>query len=342
MITLELPRIFAPSSHAQLLKATCQNAKLQEYPWLLALCRTMSEPLLILNEDRRVIKANRILLNLFQLPHESRVLGSTLDIKRSQDLKLREERVRIDGEDYWLIVVTDTRDEVRRRTLERVFLHDILNTAGSVQGLSEVMADAAANDMAILKDSVKHLADQLVEEISAQRDFLAAENGDLVVTPKAAYAADIADLVAKRYCHYSTAEDRQVIVLGADEPVVFRTDPTLLSRVLGNMIKNALEAGDAASVVTVDFGFVPGPDATDPQRSGQVWFSVHNAEHIPAEIQARIFTRSYSTKGAGRGLGTYGMRLLCERYLAGRVGFQTHPTDGTVFTVTLPFDVPCR
>jgi len=342
MVTLELPRIFAPSSHAHLLKATCQNAKLQEYPWLLELCRTMSDPLLILNEDRRVIKANRILLNLFQLTGESQVLGTILDIKDSQDFRLREELVQVDGEDYWLVVIADTRDEVRRRTLERVFLHDILNTAGGMQGLSEVMVDAAPDDMTFLKDTVKHLADQLVDEIIAQRDFLAAENGDLVVSPIAVYAADIADLVAKRYCDHPAAENRQVVQVGAVEPIVFRTDPTLLGRILGNMIKNALEASPDESVVTIDYGFKPGPVPADPRRSGQVWFSVHNAGHIPTEIQSRIFTRLFSTKGAGRGLGTYGMRLLCEGFLAGRVEFQSHPTDGTVFTVTLPFDVPCR
>ena len=32
-------------------------------------------------------------------------------------------------------------------------------------------------------------------------------------------------------------------------------------------------------------------------------------------------TLSFSTKGAGRGLGTYGMKLLTERYLNGSVSF---------------------
>lgn len=342
MVTLESPPIFAPCSHAHRLQATCQNAKLQEYPWLLGLCRTVSDPLLILNQDRRVIKANRVLLNLFRISGESQVLGATLDLKNAQDFRHREELVQVDGDDYWLVVIADTRDEVRRRTLEKVFLHDIMNTAGGMQGLSEVMVDAAPNDMVFLKDTVKHLADQLVDEITAQRDFIAAENGDLMVNPTAVYAADIAGLVAKRYCDHPVAENRQVILIGADAPIVFRTDPTLLSRVLGNMIKNALEASPDASVVTIDYGFKPGPDPVDSRRSGQVWFSVHNAGHIPAEIQPRIFTRSFSTKGAGRGLGTYGMHLLCERFLAGRVEFQSHPTDGTIFTVTLPFDVPCR
>jgi len=337
MVTLDLPRLFAPSLQANLLKARCQNAKLDEYPWLLSLCRAVSNPLVVLNEDRRVIKANAVLLDLLELSHESQLLGKTIDIRDPHDFELNEEFVQVDGEDYWIVTIIDRRDESRRRTLEKVFLHDILNTAGGVQGLSEVMVDAEPHDMEYLKDTVKHLADQLVDEITAQRDFLSAESGDLIVDPRPLNAGELARMVAQRYRNHPVTEDRQVLLLGEDSPVVFQSDPTVVSRVLGNMVKNALEASPEAGVVTIDYGRKPahaGP--------GEVWFSVHNSEYIPAELQSRIFTRSFSTKGSGRGLGTYGMRLLCERFLGGRVEFRSHPTDGTCFTITLPFDGPCK
>lgn len=337
MVTLELPRIFAPTLQANLLKARCQNAKLADYPWLQSLCRAVTEPLVVLNEDRRVVKANQVLLNLLELSHESQLLGKTIDIKDPQDFELREEFVQVDGDEYWIVTLIDRRDESRRRTLEKVFLHDILNTAGGVQGLSEVMVDAEPGDMEYLKDTVKHLADQLVDEITAQRDFLSAESGDLIIDPRPLNAGEMARMVAQRYRNHPVTEDRQVVLVGEEAPVVFQSDPTVVSRVLGNMVKNALEASPKAGVVTVDYGRKPAPTGR-----AEVWFSVHNAGFIPAEIQSRIFTRSFSTKGTGRGLGTYGMRLLCERFLGGRVEFRSHPTDGTVFTITLPFDGTCR
>ncbi len=332
MATVQLPRIFAPSLQANLLKVRCQNAKLSEFPWLLGLCRAIGEPLLILNDDRRVIKANLALLDLFGLAHENQVLGTSLDVTDGLDFAIREEPVWVEGEHYRIVTVIDRRDQARRRTLEKVFLHDILNTAGGVQGLSEVMVDAEPGDMDYLKDTVKHLADQLVDEITAQRDFLSAENGDLMVDVRPLNAGEVARMVAQRYSNHPVTGDRQVFVAGEAGPVVFRTDPTLLSRILGNMVKNALEASPDGSVVTLDYG----------RKPGHAWFSVHNAGFIPTEIQSRIFTRSFSTKGSGRGLGTYGMRLLCERFLGGRVEFRSHPTRGTCFTVTLPFDGPCR
>ena len=61
---------------------------------------------------------------------------------------------------------------------------------------------------------------------------------------------------------------------------------------------------------------------------------------IPEAVQGQVFRRYFSTKGRDRGLGTYGMKLLAEQYLGGRVGFTTDAEQGTRFTVTLPLELP--
>ena len=50
----------------------------------------------------------------------------------------------------------------------------------------------------------------------------------------------------------------------------------------------------------------------------------------------QIFKRSFSTKGKGRGLGTYSVRLLAENYLKGKAGFISNEKEGTIFFVDLP------
>ncbi|MBK8046925.1 MAG: hypothetical protein IPK16_07250 [Anaerolineales bacterium] len=55
-----------------------------------------------------------------------------------------------------------------------------------------------------------------------------------------------------------------------------------------------------------------------------------------ADIQLQVFQRSFSTKGNGRGLGTYSMKLLTERYLQGEVGFVSTPESGTTFFARFP------
>jgi sensor histidine kinase regulating citrate/malate metabolism len=48
---------------------------------------------------------------------------------------------------------------------------------------------------------------------------------------------------------------------------------------------------------------------------------------IPKDVQLQLFQRSFSTKGMGRGWGTYSIRLLTERYLgAGLISFRTKNT----------------
>lgn len=55
------------------------------------------------------------------------------------------------------------------------------------------------------------------------------------------------------------------------------------------------------------------------------------------EVQLQLFQRSFSTKGqSGRGIGTYSMKLLSERYLGGKVEFTSREPEGTVFTLTIP------
>lgn len=68
----------------------------------------------------------------------------------------------------------------------------------------------------------------------------------------------------------------------------------------------------------------------------RVWFEVHNDSFIPREIQLQVFQRSFSTKGEGRGLGTYSIKLLTERYLNGSVEFESSIESGTTFRVVYP------
>jgi len=104
----------------------------------------------------------------------------------------------------------------------------------------------------------------------------------------------------------------------------------LLGRILGNMVKNALEAVPEGAAVTLDGG----------RTAGSVWFSVQNPGVIPPEHLPRVFRRSFSTKGPGRGVGTWSMRILAESYLRGRVTVASDAARGTVFTLILPADGP--
>jgi len=104
------------------------------------------------------------------------------------------------------------------------------------------------------------------------------------------------------------------------------TDPTVARRVIENMVKNAVEATGPDGVVTLG--------AEEIEEAVAV--RVHNPGTIPESVRYQIFQRSFSTKGRGRGLGTYSMRLLGEEYLGGEVSFTTSEREGTTFLFWIP------
>ena len=80
-----------------------------------------------------------------------------------------------------------------------------------------------------------------------------------------------------------------------------------------------------------------GASAEASGHEGGVRFTVRNEGVIPPMVQEHIFQRSFSTKAQyGRGLGTYSMKLLGERYLGGKVSFVSNAECGTVFSLELP------
>lgn len=54
-------------------------------------------------------------------------------------------------------------------------------------------------------------------------------------------------------------------------------------------------------------------------------------------VQLQVFQRSFSTKGIGRGIGTYSIKLFAEKYLGGKVRFESREPTGTLFQVMLPY-----
>jgi len=234
----------------------------------------------------------------------------------------------ISGERFVAFSVADISSEKRRNALERIFFHDILNTAGGVRGYAELIniADLSKEEMKEMSATIELLASRLIEEIMAQQQLTAAENKELIVRPDKFSSLKFIEQMVVLYSKHDVAEGRTISVEPASEDTEIVTDMALLQRVVGNMIKNALEACSPGEEVKVGT-FVKG---------GKVRFRVSNPEAIPRDVQLQIFQRSFSTKGTDRGLGTYSMKLLTEKYLKGEVTFTSTASDGTTFEVAYP------
>ncbi len=74
-------------------------------------------------------------------------------------------------------------------------------------------------------------------------------------------------------------------------------------------------------------------------EDGRAVVEVHNPGEMAEEVKLQLFKRSFSTKSsAGRGIGTYSMKLFGERYLGGKVTFRSSAEGGTAFSFSLPMD----
>jgi PAS domain-containing protein len=234
------------------------------------------------------------------------------------------------GECFTIFALVDISDEKRRRALERVFFHDLLNVAGMLRTALEMKPRADPDDAERLGEKISGISARLIGEIKAQRDLAAAENNELSVNQVPIQSLAFLRHIAEMYASHDAAEKRRLTIAEQAEDVVFSSDSTLLGRVIGNMVKNALEASQPGQTITLGTRAV----------GEEIEFWVHNPTWMPEDVQLQVFQRSFSTKGPGRGLGAYSMKLLSQRYLQGDVSFVSSEGGGTTFRARYPLQLP--
>lgn len=227
-----------------------------------------------------------------------------------------------------LLIAQNIEDEKRREVLERIFFHDIINTASGLKGILNSMEDFPGEDFKALKDMMDISTDTLMEEIYAQKDLLEAENRSLETVTEKGKTASILEDVAAIYQRHETGMDKNIAIAKDSCNIEIFSDKRLLKRIIGNMTKNALEASKPGATVSLGC-----------ERQGDfIEFWAHNQGFIPRKTQLQIFQRSFSTKGAGRGVGTWSIKLLAEQYLGGQASFATSKKKGTKFKISIPIN----
>ncbi len=242
------------------------------------------------------------------------------------DLRVWTTPLALEGEPFTVFAALDLSHEKRRQALERIFLHDIGNVATGLKWYTELLERGTPDKSWEFQAALGQLSRELLDEIDSQRTLVRAESGELVLTPERLGTRQLLQEAVELYSHHPVAHERHLRLDPDAEDVALTSDRTLLSRVLCNLVKNALEACRPGQTVTVG--------CTQPADAIEFW--VHSPGVMPRAVQLQVFQRSFSTKGAGRGLGTYSIKLLTERYLHGRVSFLSTPEQGTTFKVRYP------
>lgn len=260
---------------------------------------------------------------------ECRITTVTAEGEEALDLRAWASPINVKGEPFTFIVFVNIAEEKKKLFLERIFLHDIMNTAVALRGFSQLIDSESKEDEELKNEflgRISFLSERIVDEINAHRQLVAAENNELKLDVKKIKSKTFLEKLFNTYNRPDVLENRHLVTDWTSADAEFESDPTLLGRVVGNMIKNAIEAS------------VPGETITMGCRKDgdRIFFWVHNNTYMPENIRLQLFKRSFSTKGAGRGLGTYSMKYLTDKYLKGKISFSTSEPEGTVFEAQYP------
>ncbi|PLY02092.1 MAG: hypothetical protein C0623_04360 [Desulfuromonas sp.] len=332
--------------------------------------------LAVLNSDRQIIYANKSLIEMLEFDGEEALLGlrpgdvfdcvnaydsesgcglgelcrscgalvaivsETRTTEECRMTRLRESMIQAHelevtttpfvyvGETFTIFSVVDKSSEHRRQMLERIFFNDIMNVVGSIKGFAELLETRDYQDKEKIYFQIREAAEQVIGEVEAQRMLSDAEHERLELKQELCSSRDLLERIVRLYENHKTATRRHLTINASAVNEYLLTDQSILLRILGNMVVNAFEAIPPDESVILDC-----------QADGKALvFSVHNPGAIPEEVRPEIFRRTYSTKGTGRGLGTYSMRLL-SNYLSGEVEFESSRSTGTLFRISLPVNI---
>jgi len=242
------------------------------------------------------------------------------------------ERLRLTG--GALQVATRRANEAERlAVLGRIaaaLAHEIRNPLGSITGSIEMLRDSAA-----LSDEDRRLCDIVQREARRLNDLV----GDMVdlskPRPPKAEATDVALLareVVSLATHAARGADVKVVYEGPSGELLARCDGAQMRQVLWNLLRNAVQATSAGSVVRVWLSV----------REHEVMLGVDDeGPGIPEHAGNRIFDESFTTRTHGAGIGLAVVRRIIEDHasMGASLAVERAQGGGASFRVSLSRDV---
>jgi signal transduction histidine kinase len=213
--------------------------------------------------------------------------------------------------------------------------HDLKTPVARIQGLSEVLLRTAserlqASDQMALKNIISS-SDELNHFISSILELSKVESNHLHIRIE---SKDINHLIERSIDSFRTAARAQDIeILTNLEPLFpVRIDPSLISKVLNNLIDNSIKYSPPHSKIYID------------SREENDWIVVSIRDQgigMTQEEKGSLFTRFYRAKNdstttiSGSGLGLYLTKYFIETH-RGRVEVESEKGKGSTFKIYLP------
>lgn len=252
-----------------------------------------------------------------------RLLRLVNDVESHLDLQVFTKPIEFRGEKFILMFAMDISHELRLRYLNQTFQHGVINSAGSIATLTELIeAQPEDNNLfpLLIDTSRRVLRDALYHH-----DLSAAEQNKLRISKEPFQPDEFFRNLVNEECSIRNTQSSFVHIDVSSEMIV--SDRRILGHVVRNMLVNALEGREEN-----------GGDcklSCHDAEGGGVSITMENNGFIPKNIQKQMFKRYLSTKSPDRGLGVYVMKLMTEKFLDGKVTFSSE-NDLITFTIWIP------
>lgn len=223
--------------------------------------------------------------------------------------------------------------EALRDDVEQIMRHDLKTPLSTVIHAPELLREDLELDeeQSMLLDELQKAGRRMLDMINRSLDMMKMERGTYRLDPEPLDAVELIRTVAYDLRPLADKQRARVEIrtpqgpVAEDETFLIHGERLLCYSMLGNLIKNALEAAPPDSTVTLTL-------AAGQERT----IAIHNPGAVPKEMRQRFFDKYASTgKSGGTGLGAYSARLMAETH-GGCLTMVTGEETGTTVTIHLP------
>ena len=299
--------------------------------------------IMVVDSHDNILQHNQAALRLLDtdvLTHMNQVKGKLMDehlAKHETQAMLKDKHVRI-------IALSDVSHELSNQEVDswikliRVLTHEIMNTITPVTSLSETLlkelgsqelpsADSASAEQAKLKqglETIHKTGTELLAFVNNYRRFTHVPQPQ----PALFYVEPFLERMAMLCNH-------EVEIETAPKDLLAYADESLISHVVTNLLKNAVEAFNDLQSIPTTKPFIRLHAYTNEQEAIIIDVS-NNAGLIPDDIASHIFIPFFTTKPEGSGIGLSLSRQIM-RVSGGSLSLRQDKAQGiTTFRIIIP------
>jgi len=204
--------------------------------------------------------------------------------------------------------------------------HDIRNPLQAIVGDVYLLKDFLLSmpEMPTKRDVAESLEE--IEKNISYINKIVADLQDYSKTIRPEYCnVNLYDLIISIFRPIAIPDDVNPLI-EVDPTIILRTDSALFTRIITNLVINAIQAMPKGGKLVIQA----------LKNDGKIVLSVEDTGvGIPAEIKPKLFTPMVTTKSKGQGLGLAVVKRLTEA-LNGTVCFESWEGKGTKFIIELP------